>query len=260
MLFKHATNVFFVPHAVIARLPSLFFVLYMDPTKREYPSDSSPPTPDNHWISRTASQRRGRRDSLVLSSGSLGTISHPRFTQITGGTTMRRLPVFISLVGLLILMSGNATQPAQAQNTLPQFNLVGNAIMHADRLDLTVNERLQTGAAWLPDKQQVQDGFEATFDWQINRANPRRGADGFAFVIHNADDQPFPRILIGEWRPGLGYQGIPNSLAIEFDTVQNPRQISLWAQKATPIGITSASRRGGLSPTMQTPIFFFCRD
>ena len=135
---------------------------------------------------------------------------------------MRRLPVFISLVGLLILMSGNATQPAQAQNTLPQFNLVGNAVMHEDRLGLTVNERLHTGAAWLPDKQQVQDGFEATFDWQINRANPLRGAEGFAFVIHNADDQPFPHILIGEGRPGLGYQGIPNSLAVEFDTVQTP--------------------------------------
>jgi CHRD domain/Bacterial lectin len=134
---------------------------------------------------------------------------------------MLRLPVFISLVGLLTLMSGDATQPAKAQSTLPQFNLVGNAVMHEDRLGLTVNERLHTGAAWLPDKQQVQAGLEATFDWQINRVNPRRGADGFAFVIHNADDQPFPHILIGEGRPGLGYQGIPNSLAVEFDTVQN---------------------------------------
>jgi hypothetical protein len=118
-------------------------------------------------------------------------------------------------------MSGNATQPAQAQNTLPQFNLVGNAVMHEARLGLTVNESLQTGAAWLPDKQQVQDGFEATFDWQINRANPQRGADGFAFVIHNAD-LPFPGLALGGGRNGLGYSGIPNSLAVEFDTLQNP--------------------------------------
>jgi Bacterial lectin len=87
---------------------------------------------------------------------------------------------------------------------------------------LTGNEGLQTGAAWLPDKQQVQDGFEVAFGWQINRANPRQGADGFAFVIHNADGQPFPHILIGEGRHGLGYQGIPNSVAVEFDTLQNP--------------------------------------
>jgi CHRD domain-containing protein/lectin family protein len=148
--------------------------------------------------------------------------SHPRFTQITGGTAMLRLPVFISLVGLLILLSGNATQPAQAQTTLPRFNLVNNAVLLEDRLRLTVNEGRQTGAAWLPDKQQVQDGFEVTFGWQINRANPRRGAEGFAFVLHNADGQPFPHILIGEGRHGLGYQGIPNSLAVEFDTVQTP--------------------------------------
>jgi hypothetical protein len=109
--------------------------------------------------------------------------SPPRFTWITGGTAMLRLPGFISLVGLLILMSGNATQPAQAQTTLPRFNLVGNAVRLEDRLRLTGNEGLQTGAAWLVDKQQVQDGFEATFGWQINRANPRRGADGFASKV-----------------------------------------------------------------------------
>jgi hypothetical protein len=132
-----------------------------------------------------------------------------------------RLAVLISLVGLLILMSGDATQPAQAQTTLPRFNLVGNAVGHADRLGLTVNERLQTGAAWLPDKEQVQNGFEATFDWQINRANPRRGGDGFAFVVHNAD-LPLPGLALGGGGNGLGYSGIPNSLAVEFDTVQNP--------------------------------------
>jgi lectin family protein len=136
-------------------------------------------------------------------------------------TPKARLAVCISLVGLLILMSVNATQPAQAQNTLPQFTLVGNAVMHVDRLGLTVNERLQTGAVWLPEKQQVQNGFEATFDWQINRANPRRGGDGFAFVIHNTD-LPSPGSALGGGRNGLGYSGIPNSLAVEFDTVQNP--------------------------------------
>jgi lectin family protein/CHRD domain-containing protein len=136
-------------------------------------------------------------------------------------TSTLRLVVFISLVGLLILMSGDATQPAQAQTTLPRFSLVGNAVMHEDRLGLTANERLHTGAAWLPDKQQVQNGFEATFDWQINRTNPRRGGDGFAFVIHNAD-LPLPGLALGDGRNGLGYSGIPNSLVVEFDTVQNP--------------------------------------
>ena len=134
--------------------------------------------------------------------------------------TLPQLTVFISLVGLLILMSSNNIQPARAQATLPNFTLVNNAVLHENRVGLTVAEPLQTGAAWLPAKQQVQGGFEAQFQWQITRMS-RRGTDGFAFVIHNAP-LPFPGIAVGEGRPGLGYQGIPNSLAVEFDTVQNP--------------------------------------
>jgi peptide-N4-(N-acetyl-beta-glucosaminyl)asparagine amidase len=130
-----------------------------------------------------------------------------------------QLAAFISVVGLLILLSVNDTQPARAQATLPSFTLVSNAVLHENRLGLTVIEPLQTGAAWLPTKQQVQDGFEAQFQWQITRIS-QRGTDGFAFVIHNAL-LPFPGIAVGEGRPGLGYQGIPNSLAVEFDTEQN---------------------------------------
>jgi hypothetical protein len=133
--------------------------------------------------------------------------------------TMPQLAVFISLVGLLILLSGNALQPAAAQTTLPRFNLVNNAVLLEDRLRLTIDQPDQTGAAWLPEKQQVQNGFEATFDWQITKTS-QNGADGFAFVIHNAD-LPFPAIALGGGRNGLGYSGLPNSLAVEFDTVKN---------------------------------------
>jgi hypothetical protein len=134
-------------------------------------------------------------------------------------TPKARLAVCISLVSLLILMSSNNIQPAQAQAALPSFTLVENAVLHENRLGLTVIEPLQTGAAWLPTKQQVQNGFEAQFQWQITRIS-QGGTDGFAFVIHNTP-QPFPGIAVGEGRPGLGYQGIPNSLAVEFDTAQN---------------------------------------
>jgi hypothetical protein len=133
--------------------------------------------------------------------------------------TTPRLAVFISLVGLLILLSSNNIQPAWAQAALPSFTLVNNAVRHENRLGLTVLEPLQTGAAWLPTKQPVQGGFEAQFQWQITRIG-NRGTDGFAFAIHNTP-LPFPRIAVGEGRPGLGYQGIPNSLAVEFDTAQN---------------------------------------
>ena len=130
--------------------------------------------------------------------------------------------LILFVAGVILLSSASDFSLMQAQTSFPAMNLVENAVMLEDRLSLTGNEGMQTGAAWLIEKQQVADSFEATFAWQIMRANPRRGAEGFAFVIHNDDDHPFPHIRIGEGRNGLGYVGIPNSLAIEFDTVQNP--------------------------------------
>jgi Bacterial lectin len=136
-------------------------------------------------------------------------------------TPKARLAVCISLVSLLILMSVNDTQPARAQTTLPSFTLVNNAVLLEDRLRLTIDQPDQIGAAWLPTKQPVQGGFDATFQWQISRTvDPRRGADGFAFVIHNAN-LPFPGLALGDGGSGMGFTGIPNSLAVEFDTAQN---------------------------------------
>ncbi len=59
--------------------------------------------------------------------------------------TTPQLAVFISLVGLLILMSSNNIQPAQTQAALPSFTLLNNAVLHENRLGLTVLEPLQTG-------------------------------------------------------------------------------------------------------------------
>jgi lysophospholipase L1-like esterase len=126
--------------------------------------------------------------------------------------------LFISLVGLLILMmSFGGMRSALAQNNLPLLTLVGNAVRLEDRLRLTVDQEGQTGAAWLPAKQSVQGGFEGTFQWQISRTGQAEGADGFAFIIQNASG-----LALGDGGADIGYSGIANSLAIEFDTLQNP--------------------------------------
>src|ERR671914_97267 len=106
--------------------------------------------------------------------------------------------------------------PTPEQDTLPSFTLVQDAVALVDQVQLTADAPGQTGAAWLPAKQQVQDGFTATFAWQINRARAV-GGDGFAFVIQNNSET-----ALGEGGSGMGYSGIANSLAVEFDTTQNP--------------------------------------
>jgi hypothetical protein len=132
--------------------------------------------------------------------------------------TKGRLYLFIPLAGLLILvMSLGGIRPAVAQNNLPLLNLAGDAVLLEDRLRLTADQEGQTGAAWLPAKQSVQGGFETTFQWQISRSAQEAGADGFAFVVQNASG-----LALGDGGDGIGYSGIANSLAVEFDTLQNP--------------------------------------
>ena len=75
----------------------------------------------------------------------------------------------------------------------------------------------------------VREGFDTTFKFRIS--NPSmvcqtmddvytscrsRGADGFAFVIQNFDP-----LALGKAGMEMGYGGIMNSLAVEFDTYYN---------------------------------------
>jgi len=88
------------------------------------------------------------------------------------------------------------------------------------------------GAVWHTAKVVVGLGFETTFRFRISEmsrtcktyAEPikycdYRGGDGFALVIHNSQDG---ETSLGDAGGGLGYSGIENGLAVEFDTWYNP--------------------------------------
>jgi hypothetical protein len=59
--------------------------------------------------------------------------------------------------------------------------------------------------------------FQTYFRFRISGDLATYGADGFAFVIQVAS----PKAL-GSWGGSLGYVGIIESIAVEFDTWQNP--------------------------------------
>ncbi|GMH88168.1 hypothetical protein TL16_g11079 [Triparma laevis f. inornata] len=97
-------------------------------------------------------------------------------------------------------------------------------------LRLTASSPRLSGAAWYQRQLEVNEGFDTTFTYRI--ANPSlkcdvmddvytkcrsRGADGFAFVIQNDSEQ-----ALGGSGSDLGYGGIINSFAVEFDTYYNP--------------------------------------
>jgi len=107
-------------------------------------------------------------------------------------------------------------------------HFVGAASPAGKVLRLTPSVEFRAGAAWAPDKQTVQSGFETTFQFQLTaQGGLGRGADGFAFVLQNSG----PTAVAGRGASGgfaLGdgvgdprRPGIPNSIAVFFDTFRN---------------------------------------
>ena len=100
---------------------------------------------------------------------------------------------------------------------------VGNAYQKDSFIRLTDVSRNRTGAVWFPYKLPVEKGFSVTFDFRISHGNnydspdnSLPGADGLAFVIQNNKSD-----AIGYNGGAIGYEGIPNSIALEFDTYNN---------------------------------------
>ena len=106
------------------------------------------------------------------------------------------------------------TTPATAQ-----FKLLGTAdYMQSGCIQLTPDEQYQEGIAYSQDKLDLSEYFEIQFDVYLGNKD-EEGADGIAFVIHN-DPRGFR--AYGSFGEGLGYKYIAPSVAIEFDTYQNP--------------------------------------
>ncbi len=97
-------------------------------------------------------------------------------------------------------------------------------------LQLTTSSGSQVGSAWYGTPQTVENGFTTSFQFQFT--NPTvPPADGIAFVIQNSSTKAIG--FTGGNGGAIGYgdddssanpsqgEGIPNSLAIEFDTYQN---------------------------------------
>lgn len=161
---------------------------------------------------------------------SMGPTAEARPTQLRrkkGRTAKNRLIRAAAALGVafaLVLVAAPAfAVTTQTCADYPPFNdpsllRYGSAsITENDVLRLTPATGYQAGAA-SPDKLfdlTATQGFETSFRFQItNLVNG--GADGIAFVFENAESPNFSSV-----GGGLGYDGLPNSLAVEFDTWNN---------------------------------------
>ena len=92
------------------------------------------------------------------------------------------------------------------------LNLVEDASQVGDVLRLTPARKGRIGVAWYSVKQSVANGFSTTFEFQMTPDSASIPGKGFAFVVQNFRDHGSGS--------AIGYHGLENSIAVEFDTLQ----------------------------------------
>ncbi|KAG2388361.1 hypothetical protein C9374_000525 [Naegleria lovaniensis] len=91
---------------------------------------------------------------------------------------------------------------------------LGSSKIVNDNIVLTEDKTDQVGMAVLNEEFALNEDVLISFKFLVRKASGT-GADGFAFLLHSN-----PQNNLGMGGSGLGYEGIPNSIAIEFDTYQ----------------------------------------
>ncbi|KAL7747950.1 Peptide-N(4)-(N-acetyl-beta- glucosaminyl)asparagine amidase [Sorochytrium milnesiophthora] len=118
---------------------------------------------------------------------------------------------------------------------------------------LTEHKTDQRGACWLAESQlSTSKDFQAEFKLRIGAQG--RGADGMALVLQSAGLD-----VLGEGGSGLGYTGIPKSVAVEFDTYMSymshhdpdDNHVSIHTRYALP---NSAHHDHALACTSSVPV------
>lgn len=111
------------------------------------------------------------------------------------------------------------------------LTLVSDATIVGNSLRLSSSNYSRAGAAYLSNMVNIADGFTVTFSFQItdrhqlldngailSGSDVASGGDGLTFIVQN-----YAQNALGLANSGIGYYGIPNSLAVEFDTWKNQK-------------------------------------
>lgn len=99
-------------------------------------------------------------------------------------------------------------------NSTAGLSLNGNTTTFSGALRLT-SVTGQSSSTWYSQPLVLTSGFTTTFQYKASAVTPLP-ADGIVFVVHTAGAN-----AIGPGGGYLGYEGIPGSLAVEFDTFFN---------------------------------------
>lgn len=131
-------------------------------------------------------------------------------------------------------------------NDVTGLTLNGAASVQNGALDLTANEREQAGSVFTDQRYSLADdgSFRAAFAFEILGGSD--GADGLTFAVQN---DPAGASVLGGTGGALGYDGIINSVAVEFDTYRNTE----WDINANHVSVISGGS-GNAVRTATSPI------
>jgi hypothetical protein len=108
------------------------------------------------------------------------------------------------------------------------LNLVASTKKVNNRLRLTAAREQTNGGAWYFHKQPVASGFDTEFRFQLTeQGGLGNGADGLAFVLQSSGPSAIAGrgssggFALGDGQGNKHSQGIPNSIAVFFDTFRN---------------------------------------
>lgn len=109
-------------------------------------------------------------------------------------------------------------------NKYTDFNFIRRAAFRDSTIYLTDNNFMEVGATWSKQRKYVTKGFRTNFTFSMSQGSNYSsvdgsdpGADGIVFILQNNSNIDF-----GPTGGALGYEDIPNALAFEFDTFNNP--------------------------------------
>ena len=164
--------------------------------------------------------------------------------------------------GNYVLTSTSATTTANISDSIDLSKLSPNGsnytpTWNGSMLQLS-NSTSETTSAWLPAAIPVSSAFTTAFQFQITP--PATGSntigDGFAFVIQSAPSPTGGSPWTGSGNTTLGttglgeyigYVGIPNSIAIEFDTWYNP------TEDDPPVAVNASDAHIGIQSNGASP-------
>ena len=104
-----------------------------------------------------------------------------------------------------------------------QLKLNGNASQSGNNLKLTSAGKKQQGSIFYQEALTVDPDTAFATEFEFQLLGGTDGADGFTFILQN---DPQGLNALGDKGGGLGYRGINQSLAIEFDTFKNGNDIN----------------------------------